>query len=105
MTGKITGAVEFVTHDGDQNIDAKLTDWLKANPSVTVVDVKYQVLPYQQSGKYKLAKFALVLYSGEVSEVKKATTTDAEAGAKKGPSANTMVMPLRKHLDLNPSDE
>lgn len=105
MTEKITGAVEFVSHDGDQSIDVKLTDWLQANPSATVVDVKYQVMPYQQSGKFKLAKFALVLYSGEASETKKEGASGMEAPAPKKPSASTMVMSLRKDLDLNPSDE
>ena len=89
---KINGAVEFVAFDDEQSIDAKLTAWLKANPNATVVDVKYQVLPYQQAGKYKMAKFALVLYHSET-EVKKMQ------------SASTMVMSLRKDLELNPPEE
>lgn len=89
---KINGAVEFMAYEGDEGVDAKITAWLKANPKATVVDVKYQVLPYQQAGKYKVAKFALLLYHGE---------TDI----KKAQSASTMVMSLRKDLELNPPEE
>ena len=89
---QINGAIEFMAYEGEEGVDAKITGWLQANPTATLIDVKYQVLPYQQAGKYKVAKFALVLYH-------------SEANVKKTQSASTMVMSLRKDLELNPPGE
>jgi len=94
---KITGTVEFVSTSGRGGVDAQINDWIKANPDATIVDVHYQVAVYQDGGKNKMAKLALVLFNQ-----KEPDKGVSESGSK--PGARTMVMNLRKDLDFGDSD-
>ncbi len=110
-TPAINGAIEFVSTKGERGgIDAQINDWVKANPEATIVDVKYRVAVYQDDGKNKLAKLALVLYNGpasttEVSVEQPAaeplTIPKSMAKSDDKPGARTMVMNLRKDLNFD----
>jgi len=98
---KITGAIEFVSARGERGgIDDQINDWLAANPKASIVDVKYRVAVYQDDGKNKLAKLALVLYSQEepAQSASAKIAAKSESEEEKQPGARTMVMNLRKEL-------
>ncbi len=110
MTEKINGAVEFISTKGERGgIDAQITDWAEVNPDATIVDVKYRVAVYQDGGKNKLAKLALVLFnkgtSGVSTTVPKKESKSEVKIETEGPGARTMVMNLRRDLNLDDSDE
>ena len=113
-TPKITGAKEFVSTRGERGgIDDQITDWAKANPGATIVDVKYRVVVYQDGGKNKMAKMALVLFNEEGDSAASSIssrTAAADAESKQDdqkPGARTMVMNLRKDLydELDEAEE
>jgi len=104
-TTKITGAKEFVSTRGERGgIDEQITDWVNANPDATIVDVKYRVVVYQDDGKNKMAKMALVLFNNEAGSATSSVssrTASASAESKQDDpktGARTMVMNLRKDL-------
>lgn len=99
-TSKITGAIEFVSTRGERGgIDDQINDWLAANPNASIVDVQYRVTVYQDGGKNKLAKLALVLYNhGEAAGASAKLAAKSESETEKQPGARTMVMNLRKDL-------
>ncbi len=110
-TTVINGAIEFVSTKGERGgIDAQINDWVASNPAVTIVDVKYRVAVYQDGGKNKLAKLALVLYSDPSSTMEDSVEQPTEepliipkamAKSDDKPGARTMVMNLRKDLNFD----
>ncbi len=96
---KITGTVEFVATSGRGGVDAQINNWITANPDATIVDVHYQVAVYQDGGKNKMAKLALVLFNQKEPDGSKGIP---ESESK--PGARTMVMNLRKDLDFGDPD-
>ncbi len=110
-TKKITGAVEFVSVEGDQGgIDALIKAWVRMHPDASIVDVKFQTAIYKEDGKTKLIKLALVLYHKEQSTMPKAVykvetqVEPKQEPVKENPGARTMVMNLRKDLYVDDSD-
>ena len=59
---EIVGAAEFRCIGEDDPVDAQIDAWLQEYPEVTLLDVKYQVVPYVQEDILNFATFALVLY-------------------------------------------
>ena len=110
MTEKINGAIEFISTKGERGgIDAQITDWVEANPDSTIVGVKYRVAVYQDGGKNKLAKLALVLFNkGKSGASKTISKKEGKSETKietEGPGARTMVMNLRRDLNLEDAEE
>jgi len=100
---KITGAIEFISTRGERGgIDDQINHWVKTNPEATIIDVKYRVAVYQDDGKNKLAKLALLLYHQAQGADPPQPQAKAKAeppkieSKKSGPGANTMIMSLRK---------
>ena len=109
MTEKINGAIEFVSTRGERGgIDEQITDWAQANPDATIIDVKYRVAVYKDGDKNKLAKLALVLFhKGKAAAPKAAPKSEPKAEPKKEseePGAGTMVMNLRRDLNLDEAE-
>ncbi len=60
---EIVGTAEFrCIADDDQPVDVQIETWLEEYPQVTILDVKYQVLPYVTNDTLHFASFALVLF-------------------------------------------
>jgi hypothetical protein len=59
---EIVGAAEFRCIGDQEPVDVQIDGWLQEYPQVTVLDVKYQVVPYVQADTLHFATFALVLF-------------------------------------------
>jgi hypothetical protein len=83
LNGKeIVGAFEFRSFGDDPGVDVQIEEWLQKYPQVTILDIKYQVVPYVESDALNFATFALVLFhEAEVPEVNRATTQRMQAPA------------------------
>jgi hypothetical protein len=99
-TPKINGAVEFVSVKGEsEGIDDQINDWIKTNPNLTIVDVEYRMTVYQDDGKNKLVKLALVLFQKDKTGTSKTLpTVEFKQEPEPKPGARTMVMSLRQEL-------
>jgi hypothetical protein len=59
---EIVSTFEFRSIGDAQPVDVQIEEWLQQYPQVTVLDVKYQVVPYVENDTLNFASFALVLY-------------------------------------------
>ncbi len=59
---EIVGTYEFKSMGDEPGVDVQIDEWLQQYPQVSVVDVKYQVVPYVEGETLNFATFALVLY-------------------------------------------
>ena len=60
---EIAGAAEFrCIRAEDGPVDVQIDAWLQEYPQVTIMDVKYQVVPYVEADALNFATFALVLF-------------------------------------------
>ena len=59
---EIIGAAEFRCIGEDDPVDVQIDAWLQEYPDVTLLDVKYQVVPFVEEDTLHFATFALVLY-------------------------------------------
>lgn len=60
---EVVGTAEFRSiGDDEPSVDVQIDDWLQEYPEVTVLDVKYQVVPYVTDDTLHFATFALVLF-------------------------------------------
>ncbi len=60
---EIVGAAEFrCLRAEDDPVDVQIDAWLQEYPQVTIMDVKYQVVPYVEADALNFATFALVLF-------------------------------------------
>ena len=60
---EIVGTAEFrCVRTEDDPVDVQIDAWLQEYPQVTIVDVKYQVVPYVEADLLNFATFALVLF-------------------------------------------
>jgi hypothetical protein len=59
---EIVGTYEFKSIGDEPGIDVQIDEWLQQYPQVSLVDVKYQVVPYVEGETLNFATFALVLY-------------------------------------------
>lgn len=86
MNGKeIVGAFEFRSFGDDPGVDVQIEEWLQKYPQVTIVDIKYQVVPYVENDVLNFATFALVLFNEpEVNELNRATTQRMQVPASAG---------------------
>jgi hypothetical protein len=71
----IVGIYEFKSIGDEPAIDIQINEWLQEYPQITVVDIKYQVVPFVEENTLNFASFALVI-TGEADapEVNKAVT-------------------------------
>jgi len=60
---EIMGTFEFRSVGNDAPVDVQIEEWLQQYPQVTILDVKYQVVPYVEADTLNFASFALVLYA------------------------------------------
>ena len=59
---EIVGTAEFRSIGAEDPVDVQIDAWLQEYPQVTVLDVKYQVVPYVQEDTLYFATFALVMF-------------------------------------------
>ena len=60
---EIVGTAEFRSVGVDDDpVDVQIDAWLQEYPQVTIIDVKYQVLPFVEDDVLNFATFALVLF-------------------------------------------
>lgn len=82
---QIVGAYEFRSYGNDKAVDVQIDEWLQKYPQVTIVDIKYEVVPYVDGDALHFATFALVLFHepdpDSSTELNRASTQRMEAPA------------------------
>ena len=97
---RITNVKEFTAVEGQPgNMDELINTWLRVQPDVTIVDVKYHTTIQQG----KLVKSALVLYNKQKSDSQKSVPkaeakTPPTSDSDENPGARTMVMKIRREM-------